>query len=72
MGGDTFAVVENLLYIHVYNPEGTENFRLSRWTVCTALHTGTSTIAGLGLLKMWNKAVAPALAKKIELHGRGA
>lgn len=59
--GLLFAVVENLLYIHVYNPEGAEGFRLWRWTVCTALHTGTSTIAGLGLLNMWNKAVAPAL-----------
>jgi RsiW-degrading membrane proteinase PrsW (M82 family) len=58
--GILFAVVENLLYIHVYNPEGTEAFRLWRWTVCTALHTGTSTIAGLGLLRMWNKATAPA------------
>ena len=60
--GLMFAVVENVLYIHVYNPEGTESFRLWRWTVCTSLHTGTSTIAGLGLLHMWNKAVAPALS----------
>lgn len=60
--GLMFSVVENLLYIHVYNPQGTETFRLWRWTVCTALHTGTSTIAGLGLLNMWNKAVAPARA----------
>lgn len=60
--GLLFAVVENLLYIHVYNPGGAESFRLWRWTVCTALHTGTSTIAGLGLLNMWNQAVAPALA----------
>ena len=60
--GLLFAVVENLIYIHLYNPEGTESFRLWRWTVCTALHTGTSTIAGLGLLRMWNQAVAPALA----------
>lgn len=60
--GLMFAAVENLIYIHVYNPNGAESFRLWRWTVCTAMHTGTSTIAGLGLLHMWDKAVAPVLS----------
>lgn len=58
--GLIFSIVENLLYIYVYNPEGNESFRLWRWTVCTALHTGTSTIAGIGLLRMWRHASAPA------------
>lgn len=62
-GGLLFAVVENLVYIYVYFPEGSENFRIWRWTVCTALHTGTSTIAGLGLLRMWRKSTAPSRAE---------
>ena len=54
-----FAVVENLLYIYVYNPEGNEAFRMWRWTVCTALHVGCTTIAGLGLLHIWHHIVHP-------------
>lgn len=58
--GYLFSVVENLLYIYVYHPEGTEAFRLWRWTVCSALHTGTSTVAGIGLRRMWRRAILPA------------
>lgn len=57
--GLLFAVVENLLYIYVYYPEGSERFRLWRWTVCTTLHVGTTTIAGMGLLHMWRNATTP-------------
>lgn len=57
--GLIFAVVENILYIYVYYPEGSDRFRLWRWTVCTTLHVGTTTIAGMGLLHMWRKATTP-------------
>lgn len=62
-GGFLFAVVENLVYINVYFPDGSDSFRLWRWTVCTTLHTGTSTIAGLGLLRMWRNATAPRFSE---------
>lgn len=54
-----FAVVENLLYIHFYYPAGSERFRVWRWTVCTAMHVGTTTVAGMGVLRMWRQAVSP-------------
>ena len=57
--GLVFAVVENLMYIHWKHPEGTELFRTWRWTVCTALHVCTTTIAGLGLLRVWRHATRP-------------
>jgi len=55
-GAMLFAVVENLLYIYVYYPEGNEAFRLWRWSVCTALHVGCTTVAAMGLLHMWHHA----------------
>lgn len=58
--GALFAVVENLLYIYLYNPEGSDLFRLWRWTVCTALHTGATTVAGMGVFRMWQQSASPA------------
>ncbi len=51
LGGLIFASVENLIYIHIYVPDGTENFQAYRWTVCTGLHVLCSTVFGLGLAK---------------------
>jgi RsiW-degrading membrane proteinase PrsW (M82 family) len=48
-----FATLENLLYIFVHNPGGSESFVFYRLTVCTALHVKASTVFGLGLAKMW-------------------
>ncbi|TWT86762.1 hypothetical protein Mal64_35920 [Pseudobythopirellula maris] len=54
-GGAMFAVIENLIYIFVYVPEGNDAFRAWRWTVCTALHVGCSFIAGVGLIRIWDQ-----------------
>ena len=48
-----FATLENLLYLHVYVPDPAPDLQLWRWTVCTTLHVGATTIAGLGLLRMF-------------------
>ena len=54
-GGLTFAVIENLLYIHVYTRSPSSFFIWWRWTLCTSLHVGCSFIAGLGLARIWRE-----------------
>ena len=52
-GGLVFAVIENFLYLHVAIKNPPEWLIYWRWTVCVALHTGCSLIAGLGLMRIW-------------------
>ncbi|PIE89232.1 MAG: hypothetical protein CR997_12335 [Acidobacteria bacterium] len=52
-GGLLFAVIENLLYLFVYIPNPTPEIAIWRWTVCTFMHVGTSTVASLGLVRAW-------------------
>jgi RsiW-degrading membrane proteinase PrsW (M82 family) len=54
-GGLAFAAIENLLYIHVYVAHPTPRFVMWRWTVCVALHTACSLIAGLGAVRVWRE-----------------
>ena len=51
--GLAFAAIENLLYIYVYIENPTPTLILWRWTVCVALHTGCSLIAGFGVARVW-------------------
>lgn len=53
-GGLVFAVIENLLYLHVYVPDPEPWLVHWRWTVCVALHSGCSLIAGLGIARVWS------------------
>lgn len=53
LGGLIFAVLENLLYVHVYHPDGGAGFAAYRYTVCTAMHVLASGVFGLGLAKVW-------------------
>ena len=80
LSGLVFAAIENVLYLYVYVPNPMPWLVLWRWTVCVALHTGCSLIAGLGVMRMWNVATArrtrpkaslalPALVAAIVLHG---
>jgi RsiW-degrading membrane proteinase PrsW (M82 family) len=55
LGALVFATLENLVYVHVYHPEGGPAFVLFRYTVCTALHLTASTIFGLGLARLWRR-----------------
>ncbi len=55
-GALVFSVVENLLYLHVYVRHPSAALIAWRWTVCVALHTGCTFIAGLGLVRIWRDA----------------
>lgn len=65
-GGLVFAVVENLLYLHVYIPDPTPLLRVWRWTVCVVLHTGCSLVAGLGVARVWKRALEEVRPARLE------
>ena len=48
-----FAVIENLMYLNVYIENPSESLVTWRWTICTGLHVGASSIAFLGVRAMW-------------------
>ena len=56
-GGLAFAFIENLIYLFVYHHEGGADFAAWRWIVCTALHLVCSLIAGVGLVRIWRRAM---------------
>jgi len=79
-GAVTFAMVENALYLNVYMPEPSPAMVAWRWTVCVTLHVGCTTIAGLGLMRIWRDVWArmarprlalgsPYLLTAIAIHG---
>jgi len=59
LGGLGFAVLENLIYLHVYIPMADTpapfDVAAFRWSVCTALHVGCSTIVGIGLVREYRR-----------------
>ena len=57
MGGLAFGVIENLIYTNVYVPNGSDAFLRWRWGVCTGLHLNCSTLAGIGLVRIWGNAI---------------
>lgn len=78
--GLVFAVIENVLYLNVYIPEPSEDIVLWRWSVCVALHTGCSLLAGVGVARMWKDSwqrharpraslAAPFIAAAAVVHG---
>ena len=48
-----FAVIENIMYLQVYIEQPSETLITWRWTICTGLHVGASSIAYLGVRAMW-------------------
>lgn len=54
--GLAFAAIENVLYLTVYVPDASAALAHWRWTVCVALHTGCSLVAGLGVVAVWRHA----------------
>jgi hypothetical protein len=54
-----FATVENLMYLHIYTAEFSDEKREAlarfRWPVCTALHVSCAFIASFGLVRVWRK-----------------
>ena len=49
LGGLSFAVIENIIYLEVYFPEHTQDVFLWRYTVCLLVHSGCSFILGFGI-----------------------
>lgn len=75
-----FAVIENLLYLHVYLPNPSTTLILWRWFACTGLHVGATALATRGLVDVWEQTMTekrrpelskafPALIAAILLHG---
>jgi RsiW-degrading membrane proteinase PrsW (M82 family) len=52
-GGLAFGVIENLIYLNIYVPEGGSDFARWRWGVCTTLHVSCSLLAGVGMVRIW-------------------
>jgi len=78
-GGVAFAVLENLIYLNLYIPDPSEAIVRWRWTVCVVLHTGCSTLAGVGLMRIWSGTIvqkarpqfslgAPLLVTAVVVH----
>jgi hypothetical protein len=49
LGGLVFGLVESLIYVTVYNPDGSDAFVLYRFTVTVALHAVASFTFGWGI-----------------------
>ena len=49
LGGLSFAVVENIIYLQVYFPEHTQNLVVFRYSACLSMHTVCSFILGFGI-----------------------
>ena len=77
-----FAMIENLLYFHVYIPKDklTDGIMQYRMTVCTLLHVGCTMVSVCGLVRAWRAAknalcafsaqtVTPYLVVAMVIHG---
>jgi hypothetical protein len=49
VGGLSFAVVENIVYLNLYFPEHTQTLVVFRYSACLGLHTVCSFILGFGI-----------------------
>lgn len=78
--GLVFAAVENVLYLKVYINNPSAGLIQWRWTICVLLHSGCSTVAGIGAWKIWSRFQkegrapvladgAPWIVAAIVLHG---
>ncbi len=74
-----FASIENLMYLNILIKDPSPVIFQWRWTVCTFMHCGCTTIAGLGLMRLWKgvkdrrekanmTGLYPYLATAIVLH----
>jgi RsiW-degrading membrane proteinase PrsW (M82 family) len=75
-----FAVIENLLYLHVYIADPSPALVRWRWSVCVALHVGCAVVAALGVARAWDEArrtgrrgrietMAPLIIAAAAIHG---
>lgn len=66
-GGLAFAAIENLLYLFVYIPNPPSSLVLWRWTVCVAMHTCCSTIAAMGVQRVWKTTMTTGTRPRLSL-----
>ncbi len=62
-----FAALENLLYLKLYIADPSAFMIGWRWTVCVGLHVGCSTIAALGLVKIWRATMETGTPPRVSL-----
>jgi len=62
-----FAALENLLYLQLYIDNPSTFIMAWRWTVCVALHVGCSTVASLGLVRIWRETMRSGTPPKVSL-----
>lgn len=78
--GLVFAILENILYLHVYVTDPSPALIQWRWTVCVALHMGCALIGSLGVARAWTAArlsgqrgsidaMVPAIVAATVIHG---
>lgn len=68
--GLMFAAIENLLYFNVYIEDPRIGIILWRWTVCVGLHTTTTMIATIGLVKIWRRVMQTGKFARAEIGAR--
>jgi hypothetical protein len=74
VSGAVFGVIESLIYVELYYPEGNDNFVLFRFTVTPLMHATASFIVGLGLSRAlvdWvnGRATLPKLTRNCFIAG---
>jgi hypothetical protein len=62
-----FAALENVLYLRLYIDAPSDFMIGWRWTVCVMLHVGCSTIASLGLVKIWRQTMTTGTPPRVAL-----
>ena len=78
--GFIFAAIENLIYRYAYLKDPMPELLRWRWTICVLIHVGCSTIASLGLHRIWRNTrqshtrpdvslLTPYVILSIVLHG---
>ncbi len=67
MAGLIFSVIENLLYLHIYIAEPSTLIVVWRWTICVMLHTGCSTLAGIGVMRIHQETMRTLTPPRLEL-----
>jgi hypothetical protein len=57
-GGLAFAALENVLYLFVYIPDAPPSLVAVRWSVCVLVHVVCSSLAGIGIVRVWSQTLA--------------
>jgi hypothetical protein len=62
-----FAAIENLIYLHVYIPDPSPGMIAWRWIICVTIHVAGSSIASVGLVKIWRHTMAHGTTPRVSL-----